>query len=243
MQFSLDKFTPATCTHVTKRTEFHGDDEVHVKDLTWKIESANTLLDLINPALRPALYKHAGTKPLPGMEDTTPELRCSLLEGPFALKYEGAGYLLTVMYGEVTEDRIELGGAQLAKLKVDPKEGGTIVLIFRTSHMGLSMTEMGRLDTFDGKELQILLAPPALQEGTTPETRKKKKADKDTTTQPFKFSVPAEGGIVDNNPVKDATETFVDKHGAPAAKKKASAKKAPAKKAKPAAAKKPAKRK
>ena len=203
MQFSLDQFTRATCTHVSKRTENHGDALVHAKDLNWKLDGPNTLLDLINPSLRPALYKHAGSKPIPGVEDITPELRTGILEGPLSLKYEGSGYQLTVMYGEVTEDKIELHGSELAKFKVDPKDGGTVTLFFRSSHAGLDMAAMGRLDTFDGKELQILLAPPALQGGTLPDKKKKSTKAEDTKTAPlpFKFSVPVKGGgIVDNNP-------------------------------------------
>jgi hypothetical protein len=201
---------------VSKRTENHGDTLVHAKDLFWKLDGPNTLLDLINPGLRHAIYKHAGTQPIPGVEETTPELRTSMLEGPFSMKYEGTGYMLTVMYGEVTEDKIELHGCVLAKFKVDPKEGGTVSLIFRSSHTGLDMEAMGRLDTFDGKELQILLAPPTLQDGTLPDKKAKKakgdKVDTQTAALPFKYSVPKGGGIVDNTPTDpkgDATEQFL----------------------------------
>lgn len=209
MQFALNDWTAATCTHVNKRTENHGNELVHSKDLFWKIEGPNTLLDLVNAGLRHAIYKHAGTQVLPGVEDVTPELRCALLEGPFPIKYEGSGYMLTVKFGEVSGEQIELGGSELGKMKVDPKEGGTALLLFRTSHTGLSMGEMGRLDTFDGKQMQILLAPPSLQAGTLPD-KKPKKGPADTKTTPFKFTVPPEGGIVDTNPAKDATEVFIE---------------------------------
>lgn len=211
MQFALDKFTSATCTHVSKRTENHGDDLVHAKDLFWRIEGPNTLLDLIHPSLRQAIYKHAGTKVLPGMEDITPELRTSLIEGPFSVKYEGSGYMLTVRFGEVSGEQIELGGSELAKMKVDPKEGGTCVIIFRTSHHGLSMEEMGRLDTFDGKELSILLAPPALQTGTPGKRGKKAEPEADTKTAPLPFKT----GEV--QPAKGPTEAFIESAKKPAA--------------------------
>lgn len=234
MQFSLDHWTGATCTHVSKRTENHGDALVHAKDLFWKLEGPNTMLDRLNPGLRPALYKHAGTKPLPGVEDITPELRTAILEGPFNVKYEGSGYMLTIKYGEVGGDQLELSGVELAKVKVDPREGGTTIILFRTSHTGLTMEQMGRLDTFDGKDLSILLAPPTMQTGTPSRGKGKKgKAEKDTKTAalPFKYSAGPDG-IVDNNPTKakDATEIFAE-GAAPAAKTAA------AKKPKPAAKK------
>ncbi len=219
MQFSFDKFTPAKCTHVNKRTENHGDTEVHAKDLNWKVTGPNTMLDLIHPSLRKSLYKHAGTKILPGFEDVTPELICPLFEGPFAIKFEGSGYMLTVRFGEVSGDQIELSGVEVAKAKTDAHDGGTVDLFFRTSHVGLSMAEMGRLDTFDGKELSILLAAPAQQTGTPPKKKKEAKDDKTkplplTGGGPFKHTVVPGKGIVDNNPTagqeKDATEAFLD---------------------------------
>lgn len=211
MQFSIDKFTTATCTHVNKRVQLHGDTQVHCKDLNWRIDGPNTLLDQINPGLRPALYKHASSKPIPGVEDVTPELRTGLFEGPFNVKYEGSGYMLTVKFGEVSNEQIELAGTELAKMKVDPRDGGSVSLFFRSSHVGLSMGEMGRLDTFDGKELSIILAPPAMQTGT-PGKDKKPKDDK---TKPLEFEASA--------PPKDATQVFTETHGKKPASKKASA--------------------
>jgi hypothetical protein len=230
MQFSLDQWTGATCTHVSKRTENHGDALVHAKDLFWKLEGPNTMLDRLNPGLRPALYKHAGSKPIPGVEDITPELRTAMLEGPFNVKYDGSGYMLTIKYGEVSGDQIELSGVELAKVKVDPREGGTTIILFRTSHTGLTMEQMGRLDTFDGKDLSILLAPPELQTGTP--GKKGKKAEPDTKTKPLQFDAPAP---------KDATEIFAD--GARPAAKKAAAKKVVSFKAKAQLAKKKAAKK
>ena len=187
MEFSIKN----ECTHVSKRTENHGDAIVHAKDLFWKLEGPNTMLDRLNPGLRPALYKHAGSKPIPGVEDITPELRTAVLEGPFNMKYEGSGYILTIKYGEVSGDQIELGGTELAKVKIDPREGGTTIILFRTSHTGLTMEQMGRLDTFDGKDLSILLAPPALQTGTPGRKGKKTEAESDTKTKPLQFDAPA----------------------------------------------------
>lgn len=223
-QFSIDTFTTATCTHVNKHVQLHGDTQVHCKDLNWRIDGPNTLLDQINPGLRPALYKHASSKPIPGVEDITPELRTGLFEGPFHVKYEGSGYMLTIKYGEVSGEQIELAGTELAKMKIDPRDGGSVSLFFRSSHVGLGMGEMGRLDTFDGKELSILLAPPALQSGTPSDSKKK---PKDVKTKPLEFEAGAPP--VD---VKDATQVFTETHGKPAKKMPAKpvAKKAAAKK-------------
>jgi hypothetical protein len=207
--FSLDQRTTVTLTHINKRTEVHGAERKHAMDLFWMIEGPNTLLDKF-PGLRKALYRGDDTADLPGVESVTPNLRTSLLEGPFKIRYEGTGFLLTLQDGPVSGKAFELGSSDVNSFKVDAKDGGSIVLKFRSQHVGLDQATMGRLNTLDGKQLEMLAAPPELQDGSVPERMTKaqekaaaKKAAQDAFTTPFKFGVAEGGGLVDRSPLPD----------------------------------------
>lgn len=226
-QFSIDTYTEATCTHITKRSEQMDSGLVHSKELTWEIEGSNKILNLFGPSILPSLYRHPKSKTLPGVDDPRTELICPLLTNPHPIGFHGTGYMVTIKYGPVSGDLIELTDSEVLKCKVDAKEGGSAKLYFHTLHTGLSMEQMGRIDTFDGKKLSILAAPPALQDGAG-KGKKGAEPPKDTKTKPLEFEGKA--------PEKDATQVFSETH-APA--KKVVAKKTPAKKA---AAKSPAKK-
>ena len=60
----------------------HGDDEVPAVSINVEIETANTLLDLIDPQIRQALYKAKPeeTPELPGVDASTPVLRCNSID-------------------------------------------------------------------------------------------------------------------------------------------------------------------
>lgn len=217
MIFDLPTFTLAKVTHVNKRVELHGQDLVHAKDIDWKIQAANTILDAPFPGLREALYMLARSQSLPGFQETTPDLRTELIDGKRKLKGEGTGYMLTIRYGEISGEQIELSGAEIQKFAVEAMRGGTVILTFQTTHTGLDLTQLGLLDTLDGKEVSILLAPPSVQDGTTSDSKSKKKKkaeDADTKTaaldlgdpaNPFKYSGTGDG-LKDNNPVPTTTD-------------------------------------
>lgn len=181
--FSLDTWTRAKVTHINKRVENHGQELVHAMDINWSVESTNKMLDLIHKSIRATLYRAVGTMPIPGVEESTPELASELIEGPFKLKYEGSGYLLTVKFGEVSGDQIELAGSEIDTFKIDAKQGGSIILHFRSRHSGLTRDMLGILGSIDAKEVSLLAAPPTLQEGTLPKgKRKEPPPPKDTQT-------------------------------------------------------------
>lgn len=243
---SIDTWTHATVTHVNKRVENHGQEHVHAKDIHWKIEGPNTLLDLLRPGLRADFYRASPTQDLPGFVKTLPDLRFDDVEGPFKVKYEGTGYMLTVRYGQVTGEQFELAGSEINSFKVDPKPGGTVVLMFRTQHTGMTRDMLGLIDEIDGKEVSILLAPPKLQQGTMPDSARKggKRKDAppvDTKTKALDLEgggsptsgETTSGGVKQTGPLTEdkgptATDIFTATHGKPA--KKVAAKKVPAKK-------------
>lgn len=169
MQFSLDEMTQVTATNVSKNKQNHGNDKVHAMYIAWRIEGPNTLLDRFPGDKRAELYYGDPSDTVPGVERVTPHLRPKSFEPPYKMPYEGTGYLLTIEDGAVSESKFELGDTEIGKFAVTPKDGGSVIITFRTQHVGLDRDTMGRICDIDGKQVRITAAPPDLQEGTQPE--------------------------------------------------------------------------
>jgi hypothetical protein len=79
MTFEILTPTDADLTSVTPRNETHGEDKVFAVSLGLRVTGPNTMLDILQPGLRDALYKPVdGQEQLPGVEPSTPPLNWSL---------------------------------------------------------------------------------------------------------------------------------------------------------------------
>lgn len=153
--------TPAILTSVTPRTETHGDDKVFAISLGLKITGPNTLLDKLTPALRHMIYtaNPDATPELPGVEESTPLLRCPGVE-LMTLKAALEGWTLAVDHGIDEADPITLGGCKVDKFKVAPSQGGTVDLMFRIGSNDIDATEAGLLCSHLSQEIKITLTAP-----------------------------------------------------------------------------------
>lgn len=112
MTFEILTPTSATLTSVTPRVERHGDDEVFAISLALRVTAANTLLDILAPGLRDALYTSVeGQEQLPGVEPTTPLLRCKVVD-TVSLESCFEGWTIAIDHGIDDADPITLGGAK-----------------------------------------------------------------------------------------------------------------------------------
>jgi hypothetical protein len=189
--------------------EIHGNDIKHSKDINWRYEGPNVFLDKF-PGLRHGLYYGNPSADIPGVDSVTPNLRSKMLEGPYKVRFDGSGYLLTIKDGAVSGNSFQLGGSDVNNVKVDPKDGGTCVCTWRTQHVGLSAEIMGRIDSMDGKQVELLQAPADAQSGNQPERlTKAEKAAKAKAeaqaafTSPFKFGAGENGETVDRTPLPE----------------------------------------
>lgn len=208
-QFALTNWQAAKAIHVNNRQENHGDELVDAKDIKLRIEFENMRLDdWFGRGLRLAIYAPSDSATLDGVPETTTAKRTDLIEPPLALKTELSGYLFSIRRGIGKSKKLmveQLPDASAKSFKLDPKEGGTCVLTFTVRVSGLEQEEMGKLDSMGGRDVEILMIPPKLQEGTLPEGDAK-------PVNPFKLSV-VDGEIVDNNPTEpDATDMFLGEH-------------------------------
>lgn len=165
MTFEILTPTDATLSSVTPRTEKHGDDDVFAISLGLKVTGPNTLLDLLAPGLRDALYKAAeGQEDLPGVEPATPLLRCKLIE-TLALGACFEGWTLAVDHGIDEADPIKLGGSKVDKFRVTPREGGSVDIAFRVGSNDIDATEAGLLCSHLGQGISFTLTAPAIKKG------------------------------------------------------------------------------
>ena len=172
--FELTNVTEATLTHVNLRKEFHGEEKVQAIDLNFTKEGPNDLLDLIDPALRQALYFNRaakdGQEDLPEVLQILPDLRLPRLNGQ-KHKYGGndkyKGYTFELDYGlGDDESNIVFMDAAAGKFVIETKDGGTVVIGWQVSYAGDSLTDdaMTRLVRMEGESVFIkLLAPAVLQ--------------------------------------------------------------------------------
>jgi hypothetical protein len=194
--FRLDTSTEVKLVSVTPRSEHHGTDLVSALTLGLELKGPNTLLDLLSPTLRQALYTVADdeTPTLEGIPAPTPKLRT---------KHLGA---LPLSINAIEGEDMALSKCKVDRWRAECMEGGTVSLAFRVSTNDVDETEAGRLFGKLGQTIAIRFEPPAavaepVQTGQTI----------DGSKGPGLFEVQDE-------PEKTVEEVFAEQH-APAKKK------------------------
>lgn len=152
--------TIATLTSVTNRTEKHGDEEVPAISIGLKITTSNTILDLLYPGLRSALYTRPdGQDDLPGVEETTPLLRSPGIEY-LMLKASFEGWTLIIEHGIDEESEIAMGSCKVDKFKAILHEGGSTDLFLRVGTSDVSPEDAGLLWSKQRQEVSVILRAP-----------------------------------------------------------------------------------
>ena len=160
--FQITEPTEAKLTSVTPRTELHGDDEVPAVSINVEIETANTLLDLIDPQIRQALYKAKPeeTPELPGVDASTPVLRCNSIDR-VKLTTAHEGWTLHVHHSiDDEQPPWAFGGTKVDNLSVEAKQGGTVVLRLRCGTSDVDEARMGWLCVHKGQAITLALLAP-----------------------------------------------------------------------------------
>jgi len=160
--FQIPEFTEAHLASVTNRIEKHGDDDKKAVTIGIEITTANTMLDAIDPKLREAMFKpKPDSEPeLPGVEISTPILRCNSIDR-VTLPTKHEGWTLAIDDGiEGDTDPMLFGSVKVDKLSVEPKQGGSIVLRMRLGTSDVDADKLGWLGMHNGEEIWIKLTPP-----------------------------------------------------------------------------------
>lgn len=163
--FEITEFAEAHLASVTNRVERHGEDDKPAVSLGLAIEGANTLLDVIDPKIRHALYMAVeGQDQLPGVEPATPVLRCNSFE-THKLTTSHEGWTLSVDDGIDDTTPMVFGACKVDKFTVDAKQGGSIVLKFRVGTSDVDADKLGKLAMHNGQSIWITLKAPERIEG------------------------------------------------------------------------------
>lgn len=205
--FQILEFTEAHLATLTPRSEKHGDDDKPAVSLSLEIVAANTLLDSIDPTIRPTLYKAVDDQEdLPGIEKATPVLRCNSIDR-VTLPTKHEGWTLQVDDGIDDTEPMTFGTCKVDKFSVEPKQGGSVVLRMRVGTSDLDAARSGFLGMHVGQSVWITLTAP------------KPKADAiDGTTEAFErdhplFGQAGAGDRDDDAAPQDPTDAFVGQHG------------------------------
>lgn len=158
--FELLTPTDAELTSVTNRSELHGEDKVPAISLGLRISGANTLLDLLSPTLRPAIYERPEGQPsLAGIEETMPNLRTKGIDH-FALDASFDGWTLAVDHGIDEAAPITFGGCKVDKFRCTAKEGGSVELSLRVGTSDIDAGSLGLIGMKLGQTISITLTAP-----------------------------------------------------------------------------------
>lgn len=160
--FQIPEFTPARVASITNRVEKHGDDEKPAVSLSLEIEAENTILDQIDPKIREALFKPKPDEEpeLPGVEQSTPVLRCNSIDRvTLPTKHEGWTLGIDAGIGGDAEP-MKFGSVKADKFSVEPKQGGRIVLRLRVGTSDVDAERLGWLGMHNGEDIWITLLPP-----------------------------------------------------------------------------------
>lgn len=158
--FQLLEFTETKLSTLTSRVEKHGDEDKPAVSLGLEMTGANTLLDLIDPKIREALFKAVDDQEqLPGVEVSTPVLRCNSFERhTLPTKYEG--WTLCVDDGIDDTQPMTFGGCKVDKFSVEAKQGGSVVLRLRVGTSDLDAARSGFLGMHVGQPVWVTLKAP-----------------------------------------------------------------------------------
>lgn len=173
-QLDITEWMKGKCIHAHKYEERHGDQIVDAVKMSWSIEiPAAKLGEWFGKRLLSGFYMEPSAM-LEGVEAPWVERRSDLMEGPHKIKGEYPGYIIHVRrgMGASPELEAELGQSDVSDFKADPKQGGTVVLGFKTRHVGLDQATIGKLCVMASRDVELKAMPPRVQDGSLPDGHK-----------------------------------------------------------------------
>lgn len=169
MAFELPETTQVKLTHVNVRRELHGEEHVPAMDLSMRLEGSNDLLNLLDPAIRTALFWNAaaekGQESIPEVLAILPKLNNQKFSWAKGERHKG--YRLVLDYGLGDErSNVDLDDCTVTNWRFETKEGGTVVLEWVVQYAGERLTSevRGKLTGLTDEPIFVqIIAPPVLQ--------------------------------------------------------------------------------
>lgn len=161
--FQLLNTTECELTQFTGRTQKSGRDDVPAVSLRLKIKSAkNTLLDMLSPTIREVIYAPVeGQEQLPGVEVTTPILRCPDMK-VWKSEVVHEGWRLFISRGIEDGGGLQMGSCKVDEFAFDLYQGGHVDCEFRISTADLDEEGAGMLWGRQKRKVFVQLHAPEL---------------------------------------------------------------------------------
>jgi len=211
MTFQLPSPTEVKMS-LTARVEKHGDGDVPAVSLSFHYAGPNTILDMIDKTLRPAIYERADTNDIPGVEATTPKLRTRSFD-KIKLRNSWEEMCILVEHGiGDTPDSItsvKAGDCKVHNFRdLDPHDGGMVDFTFTVSTNDVSEKDVGILWAKNGQRVRLTLTE-------ADETTKKKKAEQKAAVIDGTVGHPGakKGKAADKAKEPEAGDLFAAQHG------------------------------
>jgi len=154
---------------VNPRAEKHGPEHELACDINLQMIGANDFLAFLNDDLKQALYCLDGTAQQPELLDEPghlPNLRFPEMSA-FNWDYKGEGYTTTLHLGIDDNSDLTLYDCVLNKIKVTPKEGGSVQIDFKVAFYP-EQGEIEKLCMRIQDVIDVTLTPPSADgEGPT----------------------------------------------------------------------------
>ena len=152
----------AKITGINPRAELHGEDPKPACDIMFEAAMANTVLNRFAPGLLDAIYKADENPDLIDRAEEVEGVRTLRFPGMSAFKWEfqGTGYKLAIDYGlGGDESNILLGDITIDKFKLEPQQGGSVLVRWRTvAHP--TEKDIGKLYSLIQRDVDLVLTPP-----------------------------------------------------------------------------------
>jgi len=176
MSFVLETLTKTKITDVMVLSQKNREpDQNPGAALSFSMELSNNALSYFDGSLRSFLYTKSAAssagpaqKGLEGVEEISdmPNLtRGGIKMGKFHWNEDLTGYSLLIDHGMGGKSNLELVDCIVSNFRIEPKEGGTIIVGFLLESQDVPEKVFGKLATLKNREVQITLsAPEVVQE-------------------------------------------------------------------------------
>jgi len=152
----------AKLTSVNPRSEIHGEEFILACDLSFKITTSNSILDMFAPHLKETFYasnKDGEQQELEINEEGFLPLLKHKEIGKVPWDYNGAGYRVVIPIGVSGEEDIIFINAKIDGFVFELKQGGSVTTSLKVK-VHPTAEEVGKMCEYIQQEVDLTLEPP-----------------------------------------------------------------------------------
>jgi hypothetical protein len=173
MTFAIETMTKAKITDVVVLSQKNREPGANPgAALSFALELSNNELAHFDGSLKSFLYtksaaSSSGQQGLDGVESVSdmPNLtKAGIKVGKFHWNEDLYGYALVIDHGIGGKSNLDISDCIVSKFKIEPKEGGTILVDFLIESQDVPEKTFGKLATLKNLEVKIALTAPEVKQ-------------------------------------------------------------------------------